>query len=340
MTPAGPRAAIVGLAGAELLPEEVELFRSYPPAGFILFARNCREPAQLRALTTSLRALWPERRVPILVDQEGGRVMRLKPPHWRSLPAAARAGALACRDRAAGAEAARLTGALIAHDLAAVGIDVDCAPCLDVARAETTTAIGDRAFAADPVLVGELGRAFMAGLAAGGVLPVIKHLPGHGRARTDSHLALPVVDADLDELERVDLVPFRMCVDAPFAMTAHLLFPRLDPERPATQSPRIIREVIRGRIGFEGLLLSDDLGMAALTGGIAERAVLALRAGCDLALHCSGDFAELEALLSAVPDLPPAAFRQLQAALAAGDGRRVDDAARAQARLDDLLAVA
>lgn len=335
-----PRAVIVGIAGPELAAAERALFLAYPPAGFILFQRNCREPAQLAALTADLRALFPERRVPVLVDQEGGRVTRLKPPHWPSLPAAGRAGALACRDRRAGTEAARLLGRVIAHDLAAAGIDVDCAPCLDVGCAETTAAIGDRAFADDPVLVGELGRAFIAGLGEGGVLPVIKHLPGHGRARTDSHLALPVVDVGLDELERVDLVPFRMCADAPFAMTAHLLFPRLDPDRPATQSPWIIQDVIRGRIGFEGLLLSDDLGMGALTGGMAQRALLALDAGCDLALHCNGDAAELEALLAAVPALPAPSFERLQSVLAAAGGPPRGDAAVAHALLDDLLAVA
>jgi beta-N-acetylhexosaminidase len=308
-------AAVVGIAGTVLGEDERTLLLAHPPAGFILFARNCAEPEQLRALTASLRALFPERRVPILIDQEGGRVMRLKPPRWPSLPAAGRIGELACTDPGRGRAAARHLGAAIAAELMAVGIDVDCAPCLDIRFPDTTSAIGDRSFGSDPRLVGELGLALMAGLAEGGVLPVIKHLPGHGRARLDSHQALPVVDAALAELAEADLVPFRICRAAPFAMTAHLLLPQIDPDRPATQSRRIIQEVIRERIGFEGLLLSDDLSMGALSGGITERALSALDAGCDLALHCNGDAAELAALLAALPVLPMARFERLQTVL-------------------------
>jgi beta-N-acetylhexosaminidase len=310
-------AAVVGIAGTVLSEDERRLLLAHPPAGFILFARNCAEPEQLRALTASLRALFPERRVPILIDQEGGRVMRLKPPRWPSLPAAGRIGGLACADPGGGRAAARHLGAAIAAELMAVGIDVDCAPCLDIRFPDTTSAIGDRSFGSDPRLVGELGLALMAGLAEGGVLPVIKHLPGHGRARLDSHQALPVVDAALADLAEADLVPFRICRAAPFAMTAHLLLPQIDPDRPATQSRRIIQEVIRERIGFEGLLLSDDLGMGALSGGITERALSALGAGCDLALHCNGDAAELAALLAALPVLPMPRFERLQATLGA-----------------------
>ena len=241
MSGAATRAAIVGLGGAALDDGERMLFRRLPPAGFILFARNCQEPRQVSDLTAELRALSPRRRVPVLIDQEGGRVMRLRPPHWPALPAAARIGALAARGEALAREAARRLGEAIGGELAALGIDVDCAPCLDVARPETTTAIGDRAFAADPDLVGRLGRAFMDGLLAAGVAPVIKHLPGHGRARIDSHLGLPTVDAGLVELEAVDLRPFRVCADSPFAMTAHVVYTALDPDRPATHSPAVMQ---------------------------------------------------------------------------------------------------
>jgi beta-N-acetylhexosaminidase len=330
------RAAIVGLAGPALSDAERGLYRRLPPAGFILFRRNCEEPRQVADLTRDLRALLADRSVPVLIDQEGGRVMRLGPPHWPVLPAAARIGDLAGRAPKKGLEAARRLGEAIGGELSAVGIDVDCAPCLDLARPETTRAIGDRAFAADPSLVGRLGRAFMAGLSSAGVAPVIKHLPGHGRARVDSHHELPVVEAGLDELSASDLVPFRMCADSPFAMTAHLVYTGLDPERPATLSPMVIRDVIRGAIGFRGILISDDLGMSALTGDIGSRAARAVAAGCDLALECSGDPARAEAALRAVPALAEAtAARLAQALPRPGAAAPVPEAL---ARLDTLLA--
>jgi beta-N-acetylhexosaminidase len=333
---APPRAAIVGLAGPTLSADEWALFRALSPAGFILFARNCREPLQVADLTRSLRALFADRPVPVLIDQEGGRVMRLRPPHWPALPAAARIGELAARDETLGLEAARALGEAIGGELSAVGIDVDCAPCLDLARPETTSAIGDRAFAAGPRLVGRLGRAFMDGLASAGVAPVIKHLPGHGRARVDSHHLLPVVEASREELEAGDLVPFRMCADSPFAMTAHLVYTALDADHPATLSPGVIRDIIRGAIGFRGILLSDDLGMKALSGDIGTRAARAVAAGCDIALECSGDPARAEAALRAVPALAEATAARLARALPRPGAAA--PMAEALARLDALLA--
>jgi beta-N-acetylhexosaminidase len=339
---APPLAAIVGLAGARLREDERTLFSELKPAGFILFARNIETPAQLRALTEELAALFPDRRAPILVDQEGGRVMRLRPPLWPDLPAAARIGRLAAIDPASAREAARRLGEVIGRELRAVGISVDCAPCLDVAEPGTTSAIGDRAFADDPELVGDLGGALIDGLRAAGVLPVIKHLPGHGRARVDSHHALPVVDAGLDELERRDLVPFRRCRHAPLAMTAHVVYAAIDPDHPATHSARVIAELIRGAIGFAGILLSDDLGMNALAGAIGERAARAVAAGCDLALHCSGRLEETRAVLAAVPRLPERTLATLDSLLAdaAALGSGPLPLEPALARLDSLLAIA
>ena len=338
--PTRPRAAIVGLQGVVIGAEERRLFHLQPPAGFILFARNCVEPAQVAALTRELRGLFPGRQVPVLIDQEGGRVMRLRPPHWPALPAAARIGALAEADIGRAVEAAGRLGRAIGEELRAVGIDVDCAPCLDVGRPETTAAIGSRAFAADPILVGRLGRTVAEGLLQAGVLPVIKHLPGHGRATVDSHELLPVVDAGRAELEALDFVPFRMNADLPLAMTAHVVFEAIDPGSPATHSAKVIGEAIRGEIGFGGILLSDDLGMKALGGSFGERAERALAAGCDIALHCSGDAAETLAVLEAAGELPAATLERLDALLQQTASCRPAARGLALARLNELLAVA
>lgn len=310
--------AVVGIAGTALGAEERALFADQPPAGFILFKRNCAEPAQLRALTAELKALFPDRWVPILVDQEGGRVQRLAAPHWPAVPALRRVGELAERDPAAGEAAARLHATAIACMLRDAGLDVVCAPCLDLLRPETTSAIGDRAFAADPALVGRLGRVYAETLLAHGVVPVIKHLPGHGRATVDSHLELPRVTATRVELEATDFVAFLPLTAPPLgqrllAMTAHIVFDAIDPSRPATQSPVVIDEVIRSRIGYRGLLLSDDLSMEALAGPIETRALASLAAGCDLALHCNGELEEMAAVLAAVPALDATACERLQA---------------------------
>lgn len=336
-----PRAAVVGIAGAALDPAERRLLRELPPAGVILFKRNCVDRAQLRALTDSLRALLADRPLPILVDQEGGRVMRLAPPAWRPLPSAGAVGRAAALDPGAGSEAAWLLGRLIAHDLREAGIDVDCAPVLDVATAGTTEAIGDRSFGAEPARVAELAGAFLDGLAAGGVAGMIKHVPGHGRATVDSHSALPLVTAAWRELEATDLVPFAaLGAAAPFAMTAHVVYAALDPERPATVSRAVIARTVRGRLGIQGLLLSDDLAMRALTGGPGERARAALAAGCDLALHCTGRPEESRAVLEAVPPLAPSLQARIEGALhaAAAAPPAPFDAARGHERLVQLLA--
>jgi beta-N-acetylhexosaminidase len=317
------RACIVGVAGPSLTATERALFRARPPAGFILFKRNCVEPGQVRDLTAELKALFPGRWTPVLVDQEGGRVQRLAPPHWPSLPPLRALGALAERDAAAGEAAARLHATAIATMARAAGIDVVCAPCLDLLRPETTTAIGDRAFAADPALVGRLGTVYARALLDAGILPVIKHLPGHGRATCDSHLELPRVTASAAELEASDWQAFAPLANGPLgervlAMTAHIVFTAIDPDRPATQSPLVIERIIRGTIGFRGLLLSDDLSMQALAGPIDARATASLDAGCDLALHCNGNEAELAAVLDALPPLGADKLARLQA-LAPGE---------------------
>ncbi len=335
-----PRPAIVALAGVELAAEEAALLARLPPAGVILFARNCRDRAQLRRLVTDIRTACGPRPVLVMVDQEGGRVQRLRPPEWRALPAMARIGDLARRDPAAGRRAARLAGRLIAHDLAEVGIDVAAAPCLDLTCPGTTPAIGDRSFGADPDLVAELGLVFLDGLAAGGVAGVIKHLPGHGRAELDSHEALPVVRAGAAELLASDLVPFRACARAPLGMTAHVVYEALDPGRPATLSPRVIEETIRGTIGFRGLLVSDDLTMGALHGPLPERATAALAAGCDLALVCCTRLRETAAVLEALPPASEPLAARLAATFVRPGPVEPFDPVAAAAELDGLLGTA
>jgi len=334
------RAAVIGVAGVELGAAERRLIAETNPLGFILFRRNCRDPEQLRRLIADLRSLARRRDAPVLIDQEGGRVARLCPPHWCDRPPARRIGLLAERDPHAGKEAAWLRARLIAADLDRLGIDVDCIPVLDLALPGQSEVIGDRAFGADPELVGVLGRATIDGLLAGGVLPVIKHLPGHGRATVDSHQTLPVVTADPDVLATSDWRPFAMCRDAPFGMTAHILYPELDSLRPATQSHRIIDQVIRGRIGFEGALLSDDLSMGALGGSLGERTALARAAGCDVALHCNGDIEEMREVLDAAGRLQGASARRVERGLACRSVSQPFDAGAAEGRLAALLELA
>ncbi len=325
-----PRAAIVGIAGTALTGEEAALFRARPPAGVILFARNIDSPEGLRRLVAELRRALPEG-AGLMVDQEGGRVARLRPPHWRAHPPAAAHGALFTHDEAAGLRAAWLTGALIGLDCAGAGFDVVCAPVLDLGLPGAHGVIGDRAFAENPMDVARLGRAMAQGLLAAGVQPVGKHAPGHGRAQADSHLELPVVDTS--ELE-ADFFPFAANADLPWMMTAHISYAALDPGVPATLSARILAGVVRGRIGFGGVLVSDDLAMQALQGTPAERAETALEAGCDLALYCSGDIAPTADLLARCPPLTGAAAARLQAARALAAGRRMalDGAALADER--------
>ncbi|HKU54360.1 MAG TPA: glycoside hydrolase family 3 N-terminal domain-containing protein, partial [Rhizomicrobium sp.] len=249
--------AIYGCAGTSLSAPERDFFRQTRPWGFILFARNISEPAQVRALVEQLRETVGDGQAPVLIDQEGGRVARLKPPHWRERPPAARFGTLYAENPEAAREAAYLNARLIAHDLASLGINVDCLPVLDVPVPGAHDIIGDRAFAADPATIIALGRAQIEGLMDGGVLPVMKHIPGHGRAESDSHLALPRVSAELEQLSASDFVTFRSLDQCPIAMTAHVVYESIDPQRPATTSPKVIRDVIRGEIGFDGLLMSD-----------------------------------------------------------------------------------
>jgi beta-N-acetylhexosaminidase len=304
-----PAAAILGPSGPDLSPEEAAFFRDADPFGFILFARNVDTPAQLSRLTSDLRASVG-RDAPVLVDQEGGRVARLRAPHWREfLPPLDQA-------RVAGGNAARsfwLRGRLIAADLAAVGIDVNCTPCADIAGPATHPFLRNRCLGETAADVASNCRAWADGQMAGGVLPVIKHLPGHGRATVDSHLSLPVAETDADTLRATDFAPFRALADLPMGMTAHVVYPALD-AHPATLSPVIV-DLIRRDIGFTGLLMTDDLSMQALSGDVASRAGAAIAAGCDLALHCNGDRTEMAAVVAAAGAMRPAAEARAAAAL-------------------------
>ena len=309
------RAFIAGCSGLELTPNEAAFFAASRPWGFILFKRNIETPAQVRALTGRLREITGWENTPILIDQEGGRVQRMGPPHWSTYPPGRTFGRIAANDPILQRATTRLGARLIAHDLRAVGINVDCVPVLDVPAAGSHDVIGDRAYGTDVETVAILGRAAAEGLIAGGVLPVIKHIPGHGRAAADSHLALPVVDAVREDLEAQDFAPFRYLADMPLAMTAHVVYTALDRARPATTSRKVVRDVIRGSIGFDGLLMSDDLSMNALSGSPGERAEAAFAAGCDIALHCNGRLEEMEAVAAASPELRGRARRRAEAAL-------------------------
>jgi len=330
-----PSAVIYGCAGLTLSDEEKRFFTEADPLGFILFARNIDTPAQVRALVDEMRACVG-RRAPVLIDQEGGRVQRLRSPHWLKRPPMVVFGRLAARDMGLARRAARLNARLIAADLAELGIDVDCAPLLDVPVAGAHDIIGDRAFGYDPLLVADLGRAVCDGLLDGAVMPVVKHIPGHGRALVDSHLDLPVVEASAETLAQSDFAPFRSLRDAPWAMTAHVVYKAFDALRPATTSPVVINDIIRGEIGCEAVLLSDDLSMKALKGDFSDRTRATLEADCDVALHCNGDMAEMRAIAAAMRPLSDAA----QERLARADGmlRNRPLAEDAQATLDGWLA--
>ena len=335
-----PRALIVGCAGPALDDGERHFLERRNPLGLILFARNIDTPERLAALVRDFRETVGRADAPVLIDQEGGRVARLGPPHWRRPPAAARFGALARADRFLAAAAAALNGRLMAADLAAAGIDVDCAPVLDLPAPGAHAVIGDRAFGGDAETAAMLGRAACGGLLAGGVLPVLKHMPGHGRAGADSHVALPAVDAPREALEATDFAPFRALRDMPLAMTAHVLYRAIDPDRPATVSPRVVGDVIRRSIGYDGLLMTDDIAMAALAGAPGERAEAALAAGCDVILHCNGDMAEMREVAVAVPPLSDAACERLARSAAAKRPPRPFDGAAAAGELDAMLAAA
>jgi len=291
-----PNAVIFGCEGLELNDWERDFFRDVNPLGFILFARNIDNPYQVRELCDNLRSCVSHPDIPILIDQEGGRVARLRPPHWREAPTAAKIGELAAFNLEMGLEATHLNARLFASELMDLGINVDCAPVLDIPTEDADPIISDRAYSNHPEMAAVLGRAACRGFMAGGVLPIIKHIPGHGRATVDSHKALPVVDTTLDILESVDFRPFIDLADMPWAMTAHIVYSDIDPYAPATMSPRLIEDVIRRQIGFNGILISDDLSMHALEGDFTNRAESALEAGCDLVLHCNGERDEMLAV--------------------------------------------
>ena len=307
------RAVIFGCAGPDLGADERAFFRDADPLGFILFARNVDTPERTRRLADELRASVARADAPVLIDQEDGRVARLRPPHWRKAPPARLLGELYARNPEQGLEAARLNSRLLAADVATVGVDVDCLPVLDIAFPETHAVIGDRAYADRPEPVAALGRAAAEGLLAEGVMPVIKHIPGHGRATVDSHESLPRVSASRAELERTDFVPFKLLADLPWAMTGHLLFDAIDPDAAITVSARGVKDVIRGHIGFDGLLLSDDLNMQALGGSLGERTERSLAAGCDIALHCNGRLDEMKQVMARTGAMTEAATRRFAA---------------------------
>jgi beta-N-acetylhexosaminidase len=309
-------ACIFGCQGPRLTTEERAFFRASRPWGFILFGRNVETPDQVRALVDDLRDCVERPDAPVLIDQEGGRVQRLGPPHWRRFPPGRAYGELAANDPLQRREIARLGARLLAHDLASLGVNVDCMPVLDVPEPGAHDVIGDRAYADDVDTVALLGRACAEGLIAGGVLPVIKHIPGHGRARADSHLALPVVEATVEDLDARDFAPFRALSDMPLAMTAHVVYQSIDPKAPATTSRRVLSRIVRRAIGFRGLLMTDDLSMKALSGGFAERTRAALDAGCDVVLHCNGSMQEMTAVASAARPLSGKARSRADAALA------------------------
>ena len=309
------RAFITGVAGPVLTDEERAFLRDAEPWGLIVFKRNIAEPDALRRLIADVRATlgWD---APVLIDQEGGRVQRMGLPSWPKYPPAAVYGALYDRDPARGLALARLGARLIAADLASVGIDVDCMPVADVPVAGADAVIGDRAFGNQPGKVAALAGAFAEGLADGGVLPVVKHIPGHGRATADSHQKLPVVTADREMLEATDFAAFRPLAALPLAMTAHVVFTAIDAVAPATTSVAIVRDVIRGWIGYRGLLMSDDISMGALSGSLGERTQSAIAAGCDMVLHCNGNMDEMLAVAAVAPQLHGESARRATAALA------------------------
>ena len=331
---------IFGLAGVRISDEERAFFREADPAGYILFKRNIENRTQLRALTDDLRALAGRDDLAILIDQEGGRVSRMQPPEWPAFPPSGAFDGLYDRAPMSAIEAARANAEAIGLTLAEVGITVDCLPLLDVRVPETHDAIGDRAFGSDPRRVAALGRAVIEGLRAGGVVGIVKHMPGQGRAVVDSHLELPTVTADAATLAQ-DLAPFAALKDAPMGMTGHVVFTAWDDAQCATMSPKIIHEIIRGEIGFTGLLMSDDLDMKALDGDVPSRAADCVSAGCDVALNCWGRFDEMVAIADRLPDITPAARARLDAAMATI--RPIDSVERIAeliAKRDQLLALA
>jgi beta-N-acetylhexosaminidase len=332
------QAAIYGVEALELNEDERRFFLEADPAGFIIFRRNCETPEQLLRLTDSLRDLTGRPDLPILIDQEGGRVARMRPPEWPAFPAAERFALLYQAAPSSAIEAVRSNARALGLTLRRVGINVNCLPLLDVRQPGATDIIGDRALGENPMQVSALGRAVLDGMASAGVVGVVKHMPGHGRALVDSHKELPVVTASAEELE-TDLEPFERLAWAPMGMTAHVVYTTWDPDLPASLSPTVIGDIIRGRIGFDGWLMSDDLGMEALSGNFSSRAAGVVAAGCDVALHCSGKMEEMVAVAAAVSAMSPEGEGRLARAMA---GTRLDgdgpDLAEALATRDALLA--
>jgi beta-N-acetylhexosaminidase len=334
------QAAIYGVEGLELSADERAFLLDADPAGMIIFRRNCETPEQLLRLTNSLRDLTGRADLPILIDQEGGRVARMRPPVWPAFPAAERFALLYDAAPLSAIEAARSNSRALALMLRSCGINVNCLPLLDVRQEGATDIIGDRALGSEPMQVAALGRAVLDGMASAGVVGVVKHMPGHGRALVDSHKELPVVTASAEELD-FDLEPFERLAGAPMGMTAHVVYTAWDPDRPASLSPTVIGDIIRGRIGFSGWLMSDDIGMEALAGDFASRAAGVVAAGCDVALHCSGDMGEMVAVASAVPAMGPEGEARLARAMASAMVEDDDgvDLAEALANRDALLAL-
>jgi beta-N-acetylhexosaminidase len=331
------RAFITGISGLELSADERSFIRTERPWGFILFKRNIETPAQVASLVRELRVLVGNPDAPVLIDQEGGRVQRLGPPHWPVYPPGAVFGALYDIEPQLGFKAARLSSRLIAADLIDLGITVDCLPLADVPIEGSDAVIGNRAYGTEADKVAAIARAITAGLEQGGVLPVLKHIPGHGRATADSHFGLPTVDTARDELDRTDFAAFQPLADLPMAMTAHVVFSALDPVHPATTSATIIRQVIRGVIGFQGLLMSDDVSMNALAGSIAERTRAIVNAGCDMVLHCNGKLDEMRDVAAETPELTGEALNRANRALASRKPPEPLDRQAARAELDALM---
>ena len=333
------QAAIYGLAGTELTAEEAAFFADSRPAGYILFKRNIESREQLRRLTNALRELEGHDEVPILIDQEGGRVARMRPPEWQSFPPGEAFDRLYQLAPSSAIEAARVNARALGLMLNEVGINIDCLPMLDVRQPGANDIVGDRALGSEPMQVASLGKAILDGLKSAGVLGVVKHIPGHGRAMADSHLELPVVDAGEEELA-IDLEPFERLRDAAMGMTSHLLYTQWDAERPASQSPLVIHDIIRQRIGFDGFLMSDDIGMEALAGDHGQRAAACVAAGCDVALHCDGKMENMLLVANAVPEISPEGEARLSRAMAmrfTPDDEM--DFAEAVAKRDALLAL-
>jgi beta-N-acetylhexosaminidase len=331
------RAFITGISGPELSVAEREFIRSEQPWGFILFKRNVETPGQVVRLVRELREIIGDPDAPVLIDQEGGRVQRFGPPNWPVYPPGAVFGALYDIDHRLGLAAARLSARLIAADLFETGVTVDCLPLADVPVAGADAVIGNRAYGTEPAKVAAIARAVTEGLEQGGILPVLKHIPGHGRATADTHFGLPVVDTSKSELERTDFAAFQALADLPMAMTAHVVFSALDPAQPATTSATIIEQVIRGVIGFQGLLMSDDVSMNALAGSIAERTRAIIAAGCDMVLHCNGNLDEMHEVAGETPELSGKALERATRALKSRRPPQPLDRLAARAELDALI---